>query len=140
MILIFGGAYQGKSDFAKKTFGLSGSDISFCHEIKTAGADGDSSRPDENFGIDFSVRAIHGLENAFLSMVRAGVEPRDFLAAHVDELHDKILMINDISQGIVPVDPTLRTWREAVGRASLWLASESDEVYRVFCGIGEKLR
>ena len=55
MILIFGGAYQGKSDFAKKTFGLSGSDISFCHEIKTAGADGDSSRPDENFGIDFSV-------------------------------------------------------------------------------------
>ena len=46
MILIFGGAYQGKSNFAKKTFGLSGSDISFCHEIKTAGADGDSSRPD----------------------------------------------------------------------------------------------
>ena len=30
MILIFGGAYQGKLDFAKETFGLTDADIHVC--------------------------------------------------------------------------------------------------------------
>ena len=32
MILIFGGAYQGKADFAKRTFGLEDEDIFYCGE------------------------------------------------------------------------------------------------------------
>ena len=162
MILIFGGAFQGKADFAKKTFALEEGDIFYCPGAtiaagetgasKAAGATGASDTAGAtgseeaagaavgSFGLDFSAPAIHGLEKAFLSMVRAGVEPRDFLAAHADELRDKILMINDISQGVVPVDPVLRAWREAAGRAALMLAAEADEVYRVFCGLAERLK
>ena len=153
MILIFGGAFQGKADFAKKTFALEEDDIFYCPEATiaagetgasdTAGATGSEEAAGAavgSFGLDFSAPAIHGLEKAFLSMVRAGVEPRDFLAAHADELRDKILMINDISQGVVPVDPVLRAWREAAGRAALMLAAEANEVYRVFCGLAERLK
>ena len=46
----------------------------------------------------------------------------------------------DISQGVVPVDPLQRAWREACGRALIYLAQEAGEVYRVFCGLPERLK
>lgn len=141
MILIFGGAYQGKADFAKRTFGLEDEDIFYCGE--SSGQKGLAQESGEIPALSpqaEGARAIHGLEKAFLDLVRTGTEPKDFLAAHREQMKDKILMINDISQGIVPVDPVLRAWREAVGRAMLWLASESEQVYRVFCGMEQRLK
>ena len=46
MILIIGGAYQGKLDFAKETFGVTDADVYICGE-------------DE---IDFSKRCIYKIE------------------------------------------------------------------------------
>ena len=46
MILIFGGAYQGKLEFAKETFGLTEEDIHICG----------------NGEIDFSKRCIYAVE------------------------------------------------------------------------------
>lgn len=55
-------------------------------------------------------------------------------------LQDKIVIARDISQGIVPIDSVQRAWREASGRAMMYLAGEAEEVYRVFCGLSEKLK
>lgn len=125
MILIFGGAYQGKLDFAKETFSVSDDDIFTCTEGK---------------GIDVSAKVIYNLDQVFLHLTKEGIEAKEVLEAHIDALKDKIIIVNDISQGIVPVDPVLRAWREMTGRAMLYLAKESDEVYRVFCGIGEQIK
>jgi len=125
MILIFGGAYQGKLEFAKEAFDVKDSDVFFCNEEKD---------------IDWSSKVICDMDKAFLRHVREGLESKDVLADHLEELKDKILIVNDISQGIVPMDKDLRDWREMTGRAMLYLSKEADEVYRVFCGLGNKLK
>lgn len=125
MILIFGGSYQGKLDFARKTFNINDQDIFICSEEGM---------------IDYNKKVIHGMEKLFLGMIKNDVSVTDVLMAHRADLKDKIIIINDISQGIVPVDKTLRAWREATGRAMMYLAEEADEVYRVFCGIGQKIK
>lgn len=125
MILIFGGSYQGKLDFARKTFNIDDQDIFICSEEAM---------------IDYSKKVIDGMEKLFLGMIKNDVSVTDVLMSHRADLKDKIIIINDISQGIVPVDKTLRAWREATGRAMMYLAEEADEVYRVFCGIGQKIK
>lgn len=85
-------------------------------------------------------KVLCNLEQAFLHLVKQNVNVTDMLAARRDDLKDKIIIIDDISQGVVPMDKTLRAWREATGRAMLYLSEEADEVYRVFCGIGQKIK
>ena len=51
-----------------------------------------------------------------------------------------IFIANDVSGGVVPMDPTLRAWREACGRMNLKLAKASDEVWRLFCGIPQRVK
>ena len=38
------------------------------------------------------------------------------------------------------MDPELRAWREACGRMNSYLASQADEVWRLFCGIPQRLK
>ena len=125
MVLIFGGAYQGKLDFAMKKFNIKDTYIFTCTE---------DSFP------DFSKKIIDRAELFFLKCVKDGIEPRDILCENINMLQDKIVIARDISQGIVPIDPVQRAWREASGRAMMYLAGEAEEVYRVFCGLSEKLK
>ena len=125
MVLIFGGAYQGKLDFAMKKFNIKDTDIFTCTE---------DSFP------DFSKKIIDRAELFFLKCIKDGIEPRDILCENINMLQDKIVIARDISQGIVPIDSVQRAWREASGRAMMYLAGEAEEVYRVFCGLSEKLK
>ena len=125
MVLIFGGAYQGKVEFAKENFGVTENDVFICTEDKE---------------IDWSYKVIANLDQAFLKHVNEGKESREVLEENLDTLKDKILIVNDISQGIVPMEKNLRDWREMTGRAMLYLSKEADEVYRVFCGLGNKIK
>ena len=122
MILIIGGAYQGKTEYAKKTYGLQGADIFTC----------------ENTGIDPNARAIRHLERFALACVRAGKEPAEELKAL--DLSDKILICEDISCGVVPMDAVEREWREAVGRMNAMLAAKAARVTRLFCGLPLELK
>ena len=125
MILIFGGSYQGKLDFAKENFGVTDAEVFTCTT--------------EN-EIDWSKKVLYNMDQAFLRHVREGKESRDILKEHLEELKDKILIVNDISQGIVPMQRDQRDWREMTGRAMLYISKEADEVYRVFCGLGSKIK
>ena len=125
MILIFGGSYQGKLEFAKETFGITENDVFTCTV--------DSE-------IDWSKKVLYNLDQSFLRHIREGKESREVLKDHLDQLKDKILIVNDISQGIVPMERENRDWREMTGRAMLYISKEADEVYRVFCGLGSKIK
>lgn len=125
MILIFGGSYQGKLEFAKETFGVTDDEVFTC-------------TPDKD--IDWTCKVLYNMDQCFLRDVREGRESREILKEHLDELKDKILIVNDISQGIVPMERDQRDWREMTGRAMLYLSKEADEVYRVFCGLGSKIK
>ena len=122
MVLIIGGAYQGKTEYAKKTYSLQDADIFTC----------------ENMGIDPKARAIRHLERFAQACVRAGKEPAEVLNAI--DLSDKILICEDISCGVVPIDPEQRAWREAVGRMNAMLAARAERVTRIFCGLPMELK
>ena len=122
MVLIIGGAYQGKTEYAKKTYSLQDADIFTC----------------ENTGIDPNARAIRHLERFALACVRAGKEPEEVLNAI--DLSDKILICEDISCGVVPMDAVEREWREAVGRMNAMLAAKAARVTRLFCGLPLELK
>jgi len=121
MVLIIGGSYQGKLDFARKRFDLMDEDIQFCDETTDA--------------LNFSKRCIAYIDRFALNRVRADTEPAEALGEDPSLYRDVIFIANDISGGVVPMDPTLRAWREAFGRMNLKLAKEADEVWRLFCGI-----
>lgn len=122
MVLIIGGAYQGKTEYAKKTYSLQDADIFTC----------------ENMDIDPNARVIRHLERFALACVRAGKEPAEVLNAI--DLSDKILICEDISCGVVPMDAVEREWREAVGRMNAMLAAKAERVTRLFCGLPLELK
>ena len=78
------------------------------------------------------------LERFALACVRTGKEPADVLGGL--DLSEKILICEDISCGVVPMDAEAREWREAVGRMNAALAAQADTVTRIFCGLPLELK
>ena len=124
MILVFGGAYQGKLDYALDKFGAAADDVYRC------------SRDGQ---LDLDKTVIYGLEEFVYWCTANGVEAKEVLAARGD-FSGKIFIASDVSQGLVPMDATDRAFREMMGRTLLHLAKEADQVHRVFCGLGQRLK
>ena len=120
MILIIGGAYQGKLDFAKETFDLRDEEIHIC-------STGD---------IDFSKRCIYGLEE----FTWGHPDPAAYFRARRQEWEDSILILRDVFCGGVPMDPETRLWRQKTGRLSQYLSKEAAQVSRIFCGLEQRLK
>lgn len=57
-----------------------------------------------------------------------------------EENQDTIVIADEIGNGIVPLDAFEREYREQTGRAEILLAKKADEVIRVICGIGQKIK
>ena len=125
MILIFGGVYQGKLDFALKQFNLTENDVYRCTE---------------NSGFPDSKKIIYEIDKWILSLIKDNINIEKTVQEFINKNRDSIIISNDISCGIVPVDPVQRKWREAVGRTLAVLSGISDEVFRLFCGIPAKIK
>ena len=120
MILIIGGAYQGKLEFAKETFGLREEDISVC----TPGQ------------VDFSGKCIYGIEE----FTRGHSDPVGFFREHRQQWQDSILICEDVFCGVVPMGAENRLWRQNTGRLCQYLAKEAQQVSRIFCGLEHRLK
>lgn len=114
MIIIFGGAYQGKLDFAKEKFNIKDEEIL------------DLSK--ENFSLDKKV--IYHFEEV----------KKKNISFNEADLNNKILILDDESCGLVPINDEDRRYREDIGRLMVKLSKEADEVYRVFIGLGERIK
>ena len=126
MILIIGGSYQGKLDYARARFGLTENDIQVCTEDTDA--------------LDFSRRCVAYVDRFALNRVRLGLEPAQALGTDPARYSDIVFIANDVSGGVVPMDPVLRAWREACGRMNMKLTREANEVWRLFCGIPQRIK
>lgn len=126
MILIFGGAYQGKLDYALENYNIAERDVYHCDL--------------ESMVINFDKKIICELEKFVLACVKEGINAKECLEDNIDKLKDKVIICDDISQGVVPLDKTERAWREMTGRCMTYLGQQADEVFRVFCGIGSKVK
>ena len=122
MELIIGGAYQGKRAYAKEALGVSDGDFFTC-----SGTTLDTSR-----------RCIEHLERYTLACVQAGLDSVE--VTDLDTLADKIVICDDISCGVVPIDPMERAWREQTGRLLTKLSGRASRVTRIFCGLPLELK
>ena len=120
MILIIGGAYQGKLDFAKETFGITDADVHTC----TAG------------DIDFSKRCIYKIEE----FATRHDDPIGYFKTHREEWKDSVLILEDIFCGVVPMGVENRAWRQNTGRLAQYLSREAEQVSRIFCGLEQRLK
>ena len=125
MDLIIGGAYQGKRELAKRKYGFSDADIYTCGEES---------------GIAFGTRCIDKIEEFTLKCVREGQDAVEIFKEHRGEWQDSVLICQDIFCGVVPMGADMRAWREATGRLCAFLSGEAVNVFRVFCGLEQRLK
>ncbi len=107
MILVIGGAYQGKTAHAKTL-------------------------------LTDSMELWDDLHLWVKEQLQDEKEPRE-LVADMD-LDNKVIVCNELGSGIVPMDPLDRTWRETTGRVCCDLAKTAEAVYRVNCGIAQRIK
>ncbi len=76
------------------------------------------------------------MRECLLQKREAKKEMEQFLA----EAEDCIIICDEIGNGIVPMDAFERKYRELTGRMLIELARDAQEVVRVICGIGQKIK
>ncbi|MGN0371423.1 MAG: bifunctional adenosylcobinamide kinase/adenosylcobinamide-phosphate guanylyltransferase [Enterocloster sp.] len=53
---------------------------------------------------------------------------------------DRILVTDEIGCGIVPLEPFERRYREQTGRICCELAKRAEQVWRISCGLGQRIK
>ena len=121
MILIIGGAYEGKTQYAVKNLGITESEI----------LDGKTCE----YRDLYSAKAV----NKFHLLIKRLVESGENTLEIVDKVYNSnptITIISDeIGCGIIPLEKSDRIWREETGKACCKIAEMSDVVVRINCGI-----
>ena len=120
MILIIGGAYQGKLTFAKDAFGVMDADVFTCGSGE----------------IDFSKKCIYKVE----AFCYAHPDPVEYFRQNREQWQDSILICQDIFCGVVPMGAENRAWRQKTGRLCQFLSKEASQVSRIFCGLEQQLK
>lgn len=82
--------------------------------------------------------------NHFQQWVKKRMEengcPEEEIRSFLEVCGDCIIISDEIGNGIVPADPMERQYRECVGRILVRLAAQAEEVERILCGIGLKIK
>jgi len=115
MILIIGGAYQGKFEYAKANFKEGHQIINNFHKYV---------RKTMQQGKDPELEAKQLMNKAVL-------------AGNADKL---VLVSDEVGSGIVPIDAFEREFREKNGRVNCYLAGQAEQVIRVTAGNGTRFK
>lgn len=110
MILVTGGAYQGKRRFVSETLGIS------------------------------EERALFDLHEYIRECVENGDDPEKRVFELIGSEKPDAVTCDEIGMGIVPAERSERIIREATGRIVCRIAGCADEVYRLVCGIPVKIK
>lgn len=157
MIIITGGRFQGKRDFAfrlaaeKKKYpdaekGTSGNlpDDPEGKKIRTAAisekkvrvVEGQTAEKEQIGCADIFLN----LEEWILRRMKEGEDPGMISGFLQAANPDMIVVLQEMGCGIVPIDPQERAWRENCGRVGCNLAEQAEEVYRLTCGIAQRIK
>jgi len=118
MIMVTGGAYQGKKAYVMRKFKIAENDI----------ADG-AEYPMEELKTSRCIKNYHQL------VKRLGDECIRFTEELCRSNPDAVIIIDEIGCGIVPMEKSERLWRENVGRCGCIIAANAENVIRIVCGI-----
>lgn len=66
--------------------------------------------------------------------------PEKEILTLVEQYQDCIIISDELGNGIVPMEAREREYRERTGRILVELADRAEEVVRVICGLGQKIK
>ena len=127
MKLVIGGCAQGKLQYV----------LQKNHLTKEAVWDG--VLPDEE-EIRTEITVINHFHRWVKRCLAEGGCPEREVQLFVERCKNCIMISDEIGNGIVPVEVFEREYRERTGRILVDLAREAEEVERVLCGIGQKIK
>ncbi len=129
MILIVGGAFQGKCDLAWKLSGME-------REVfeKNRG-DGERDMPEVACEREF----LTGCHRWIRQVMEKGESPKEFVD-QVLAAGPRIVTMDEIGCGVVPISRQEREYREAAGYAGQRLAACASQVYRVICNLSVQIK
>lgn len=131
MILIIGGFAQGKLHYVKQRY-------VHCEDGREVTVlDGTLVLPAKTGAGQVIVNHLH---RSIREQLRQGTDPEAMIENFCKKHPDCILICDEIGNGIVPMEAEERTYRERTGRILEQLAAQADEVVRVVCGIGQKIK
>lgn len=110
MILVVGGVFQGKREFAK------------------------------GLAAQRKMQMVNGFHNQIQKLLEDGEDVGAYITELLEKNRDVVIVMDEVGAGVVPVERSDREYRENVGRAGQLLAKEAKEVYRVVCGIGVRIK
>lgn len=73
-------------------------------------------------------------------LLQKGEPAEEIVLQYYKEHPDCVFICDEVGNGIVPMEPQEREYRERLGRLLVTLAGEADTVERIICGIGQKLK
>lgn len=138
MILITGGAYQGKLEFARSIY----------EKTEPMIAEGEKADFEELKQADIIARFHLYIRRCMEENRTENSNEENNLEAEIEEQVKELLQENpnvilEITQlgcGVVPIDAFDRSYREKVGRIGCMLASQAKQVWMVNAGIGIRLK
>ena len=129
MKLIIGGYAQGKLNYAVTKYNVA-EDYVFESVLPT-------SEEAEKLEGTIIVSSLH---KWIRKRIKEGGRPEEEISSFVKKNPDCIIICDEIGNGIVPMDPFERVYRERTGRIQVKLAADAEEVERVVCGIAQKIK
>ncbi len=131
MILIIGGFAQGKLHYVKQNYAYREDGQ------EEPVLDGTLELPTETGAGQVIVNHLH---RYIREQLRQGTDPEKAIEDFLKKYPDGILICDEIGNGIIPMEAEERIYRERTGRILEQLAAQADEVVRVVCGIGQKIK
>lgn len=128
MILIIGGAFQGKRQFAET---ITGKNAGWC--------DGRTAQWEEFCQSAYCVH-LPAMVDRRMKTEGDNFSGESFVSRLLSGGIDKILIGEEVGSGIVPMDAYQRRWREETGRIYCMLAEQAVQVWRVTGGIGQQIK
>lgn len=129
MILVVGGAWQGKGKVCRKLSGIEDR----LYEARLA--DGRVDKPEMALKKPY-IEAFH----LFLRQVIAQGDDPEAYTKRVLAASPKVISMDEVGCGVVPMDRLDLEYREQAGQCGQILAAEAEQVYRVVCGIPSRIK
>ena len=83
---------------------------------------------------------INHLHHWIKSRIAKGGCPEEEIFAFVENYPDCVIISDEVGNGIIPIEAFEREYRERTGRMLVELAKKTEEVERVICRIGQKIK
>lgn len=126
MILVVGGAYQGKTKYTMEEYGILRSEV---YDCKTSAEH------------DFTgYKCVCNYQCEIMRNIKDNTDPVKAAEELVEDYPNIIIIMDEVGSGIIPVNKNERHWREQVGKVGCYFAERAEKVIRVVCGCAVRIK